>query len=112
MQNLPVDLRGQPFAPLPQISADARNNCHQCSEQVQLSFYHVLENETTTVTEVNSTSKPEDNPQDSPVFIQLSKEELERHFVYPQPEAARRLGVSVSTLKRRFYDNFNGTRWP
>jgi hypothetical protein len=33
----------------------------------------------------------------------MSLEEMQKYFKYPQPEAAKRLGVSLSTLKRRFY---------
>lgn len=44
--------------------------------------------------------------------LELSQEELEKHFHVSQQEAAKRLGVSVSTLKRRFYEIFNNMRWP
>lgn len=45
--------------------------------------------------------------------ISLSESAIKSHFIYPQPEAARRLGVSLSTLKRRFYECYGGTkRWP
>jgi hypothetical protein len=44
--------------------------------------------------------------------IPLTEEQLRNHFIYPQPEAARRLGVSLSTLKRRFYELHSGKRWP
>ncbi len=36
--------------------------------------------------------------------ISISDRELREVFAYTQPEAARRLGVSLSTLKRRFYE--------
>ncbi len=41
----------------------------------------------------------------------LSKEEILKYIQYPQPDAARMLNVSVSTLKRRFYELGLG-RWP
>jgi hypothetical protein len=63
--------------------------------------------------------------------IELSREDIERYAHLPQPEAAEKLGVSLSTLKRRyvlissflsfisllycyrFYDgNFSQGRWP
>ena len=43
--------------------------------------------------------------------ILLTKETICAHLVYPQREAANRLGVSLSTLKRRFYNLFN-MDWP
>lgn len=46
-------------------------------------------------------------------FIEITKEDIEHLFKYPQPKAAQILGVSVSTLKRRFYEVTGGlTRWP
>jgi len=42
----------------------------------------------------------------------LSKEDIEKYFSFPQPKAAKLLGVSLSTLKRRFYDTHKGSRWP
>jgi AraC-like DNA-binding protein len=45
-------------------------------------------------------------------IIRLSEDQLQASFQYPQHEAAKRLGVSVSTLKRRFYELYGGTRWP
>lgn len=45
--------------------------------------------------------------------ISISDRELREVFAYTQPEAARRLGVSLSTLKRRFYELAGkGKRWP
>jgi hypothetical protein len=45
-------------------------------------------------------------------MIPLTEEQLKSMYMYPQPEAAKRLGVSLSTLKRRFYELHNGQRWP
>jgi len=42
----------------------------------------------------------------------MTLEEMRKYFKYPQPEAAKRLGVSLSTLKRRFYALNMGKRWP
>ncbi|KAL9646976.1 hypothetical protein ABK040_013833 [Willaertia magna] len=45
--------------------------------------------------------------------VQLSKEIIREHFKYSQIEAAKRLGCSLSTLKRKFaklFPNLNG--WP
>jgi len=42
----------------------------------------------------------------------ITEEELHKYYQYSQPEAAKRLGVSVSTLKRRYYKLFPGKRWP
>lgn len=44
--------------------------------------------------------------------IHLEKHEIEQFFSYPQPEAAKKLGVSLSTLKRRFYETHGKIRWP
>lgn len=35
--------------------------------------------------------------------IQITRTEMEKYFHYPQRLAAQKLGVSLSTLKRRFY---------
>ena len=43
--------------------------------------------------------------------IHLSASQLESYFHYPQYEAAKKLGVSLSTLKRRFYELYKGARW-
>ena len=42
----------------------------------------------------------------------LSADEIRQYFCYTQSDAARLLGVSVSTLKRRFYELNLGNRWP
>merc|ERR1712130_820054 len=42
----------------------------------------------------------------------ISREDMKRLFQYPQPVAAKIMGVSVSTLKRRFYALNMGKRWP
>ncbi len=34
----------------------------------------------------------------------LTREEMALYFKLPQPEAAKKLGVSLSSLKRRFYE--------
>jgi hypothetical protein len=52
------------------------------------------------------------NSDDDSKMIQIDTKEMERLFIYPQPEAAKRLGVSLSTLKRRFYETHKGKRWP
>jgi hypothetical protein len=49
---------------------------------------------------------------DDSKMIHIDSKEMERLFIYPQPEAAKRLGVSLSTLKRRFYETHQGKRWP
>ena len=36
--------------------------------------------------------------------IELSRKDIEQYVHLPQPEAAERVGVSLSTLKRRFYE--------
>ncbi|KAL9642977.1 hypothetical protein ABK040_010669 [Willaertia magna] len=43
--------------------------------------------------------------------INITKEEMSKYFNAPQVLAARLLNVSVSTLKRRYYEMFKG-RWP
>ncbi|KAF0974319.1 hypothetical protein FDP41_006929 [Naegleria fowleri] len=43
--------------------------------------------------------------------IEITREMMARYFYCPQTLAARLLGVSISTLKRRFYDLHMG-RWP
>ncbi|EFC41625.1 predicted protein [Naegleria gruberi] len=42
----------------------------------------------------------------------LSADQIRQYFCYTQQDAARLLGVSVSTLKRRFYELKLGKRWP
>ena len=42
----------------------------------------------------------------------ISQKDLERYYRYPQPEAAKRLGVSLGALKKRFYEISRGARWP
>ncbi|KAL9646103.1 hypothetical protein ABK040_007981 [Willaertia magna] len=42
---------------------------------------------------------------------EISREEMMKYFNVSQTAAARLLGVSVSTLKRRFYEEFN-MKWP
>lgn len=37
---------------------------------------------------------------------------MAKYFKYTQSVAAKKLGVSVSTLKRRFYQLDMGKRWP
>ena len=44
--------------------------------------------------------------------FEISREELEKYFKYSQSKAAALLNVSVSTLKRRFYQLDMGKRWP
>mmetsp|Transcript_11649 Transcript_11649/g.17262 ORF Transcript_11649/g.17262 Transcript_11649/m.17262 type:complete len:435 (-) Transcript_11649:3033-4337(-) len=44
--------------------------------------------------------------------IKLSEKDIERVWNLPQREAARRLGICVSTLKRQFYHLKPNTRWP
>ncbi|KAF0977372.1 hypothetical protein FDP41_003364 [Naegleria fowleri] len=44
--------------------------------------------------------------------LQVSLEEMSKYFHSPQSIAARMLGVSVSTLKRRYKEVSNGNRWP
>jgi len=45
--------------------------------------------------------------------LSISKAQLATFFSLPQPEAAKRLGISLSTLKRRFYEMYGGgQRWP
>lgn len=45
--------------------------------------------------------------------ITITDDQLKAMFIYSQPEAAKRLGVSLSTLKRRFYELAGkGKRWP
>jgi hypothetical protein len=43
---------------------------------------------------------------------QITKEDMMKYFKYTQSVAAKKLGVSVSTLKRRFYQLDMGKRWP
>ncbi|KAG2379420.1 hypothetical protein C9374_006537 [Naegleria lovaniensis] len=43
--------------------------------------------------------------------IEITREMMTKYFYCPQTLAARLLGVSISTLKRRFYDLHIG-RWP
>jgi DNA-binding NtrC family response regulator len=43
---------------------------------------------------------------------QLTRQVLEEYFKYSQEEAASRLGVSLSTLKRKFRSLKMGKRWP
>lgn len=42
----------------------------------------------------------------------ISEQELTKYYGLSQPDAAQRLGVSVSTLKRRFYELHPDMRWP
>ena len=44
--------------------------------------------------------------------IPLSKEEIRANFVYTMKEAAERLGVSTSTLKRRYREMYGRRMWP
>jgi hypothetical protein len=43
--------------------------------------------------------------------IKLGRYDILRVLMYPQPVAAKELGVSISTLKRRYYE-LGMTRWP
>jgi hypothetical protein len=43
--------------------------------------------------------------------IEISAEELKKVLHYAQPQAAKILGVSLSTLKRKFYQLYPGRRW-
>ncbi|KAL0476290.1 hypothetical protein AKO1_010898 [Acrasis kona] len=43
--------------------------------------------------------------------VKITKEVLQDYYCYPQVEAAKLLGVSLSTLKRKFYELKIG-RWP
>ncbi|KAL9641457.1 hypothetical protein ABK040_013382 [Willaertia magna] len=43
--------------------------------------------------------------------INITRVEMSKYFNAPQTLAARLLGVSVSTLKRRYYEMYKG-RWP
>ena len=42
----------------------------------------------------------------------LSRELISEYIHYSQAEAAEKLGISVSSLKRRFYELNLGLRWP
>jgi len=44
--------------------------------------------------------------------IMIDKKQMERYYYYPQPTAAKLLGVSLSTLKRRYYEIVGHRRWP
>lgn len=44
--------------------------------------------------------------------VDLTKEEIEQYFHVSQNEAAKQMGISVSTLKRRFYELYANMRWP
>ncbi len=48
----------------------------------------------------------------NPSVVQLGKKDLSRYFNSPQGLAARLLGVSLSQLKKRYYELFPGRRWP
>ena len=43
---------------------------------------------------------------------QISEQEIKQYFKYSQAQAATMLNISVSTLKRRFYQMGMGRRWP
>ena len=51
-----------------------------------------------------------EKPQERKNKINVSISDLARVSMFRQPEAAESLGVSISTLKRRFYD-YNLGRW-
>jgi hypothetical protein len=69
-------------------------------------------------------SKVTTNKKDQPTteaLRKLTREEMALYFKLPQPEAAKRLGVSLSSLKRRFYELYRNRmegagetklRWP
>jgi hypothetical protein len=44
--------------------------------------------------------------------ITLTKQQIEHFYSSPQPQAAKQLGVSLSTLKRRYYEFSGSKRWP
>ncbi|KAL0484910.1 hypothetical protein AKO1_011786 [Acrasis kona] len=77
---------------------------------------HGLEQCTTTIglelnSEKASSSSPELELAENTHRINLSRDKIKKYFKCPQGLAARFLGVSISTLKRRFYDLEMG-RWP
>ncbi len=50
------------------------------------------------------------SPSDKKIVIDLK--EMKKYYYYPQPTAAKLLGVSLSTLKRRYYEVVGDKRWP
>ncbi len=66
----------------------------------------------TSPTNSTDTASPTRGTKRGKKIIVLSEQQLRTHYIFSQPEAARRLGVSLSTLKRRFYELHSGKRWP
>jgi hypothetical protein len=69
-------------------------------------------NGTTTTTGASSISKSFKKKKGRKQKFFISEQELSKYYQYSQPEAARLLGISVSTLKRRYYKMHPNKRWP
>ena len=79
------------------------------TSNIQQPYFNLFHNRPEDPTTMNKVAKRKRGKK----MIPISIEQLEANFHYPQPEAAKRLGVSVSTLKRRFYEVHGGSmRWP
>jgi DNA-binding transcriptional regulator YiaG len=83
--------------------------------------YHTTTTTTTTTKQqttrtTTTTNKKKQKNRHSRKQIYISERQIKAHFIFSQPEAARRLGVSLSTLKRRFYELNGGCggtmKWP
>ncbi|KAL9656269.1 hypothetical protein ABK040_007882 [Willaertia magna] len=67
---------------------------------------------TSPTTELKNTNNAKIKKKKGPKRKVIDRIEMIKHFCYPQPKAAKLLGVSVSTLKRRFYEMQFGSKWP
>nr|CAG4709949.1 unnamed protein product [Naegleria fowleri] len=61
---------------------------------------------------LDSTASRKDQMKNTNVRLHVTHKEMSRYFNASQITAARLLGVSVSTLKRRYKEVSNGSRWP
>ena len=84
-------------------SSDRSQQRHQQQQQ---------QRQTTSPTNSTDAASPTRGTKRGKKIIVLSEQQLRTHYIFSQPEAARRLGVSLSTLKRRFYELHSGKRWP
>ena len=73
---------------------------------------HSRERSSPTISTDSNSNSDDDSVAGRKRSNQLTRQVLEEYFKYSQEEAASRLGVSLSTLKRKFRTLKMGKRWP
>ncbi|EFC39882.1 predicted protein [Naegleria gruberi] len=92
-------------------STPRKLNTYSSSSSTSPSQQQQSECSTSSSTSVEGTTIPAATSNFGSTRITITKEDMSRYFNAPQVMAARLLNVSVSTLKRRFYEMYEG-RWP